>query len=220
MVTKYMIDFRETAHPITTPITKFGGQPVWIAGRQWPINSLTQRPLRFICQIDLVPNLFGASLMRMAYVFMSDGAEDDGGVVVTQPGTPPVPVREIDYGPSLYRMVPGEGRYLVEQPCEFAVDLIAGEDYPFVHQVPINLSDQLIFEDCPADYDARLAGNKIGGTPLFLHRDDLPIGKDWTLLLQLDATRVPFDINFGDAGMGFIFLNTRSGEVDFYVESC
>src|SRR5687767_8256440 len=45
--------------PISKPITKFGGQPVWINQAQWPISKKTEKPMMFIGQIKLEPGLFG-----------------------------------------------------------------------------------------------------------------------------------------------------------------
>lgn len=50
--------------------------------------------------------------------------------------------------------------------------------------------------------------------------DDLPEEDIWKLLLQLDATTVPFELNFGDAGMGFFFINMKDGSLKFIIESC
>ncbi len=56
-------------------------------------------------------------------------------------------------------------------------------------------------------YRGSLSGNKLGGTPGFLQADELPIADPWYLLLQLDSAQVPFWINFGDAGIGYAFIN-------------
>ena len=35
--------------PITAPVTKFGGQPVWLSAPQWPVNDAWDEPMRFLC---------------------------------------------------------------------------------------------------------------------------------------------------------------------------
>ena len=64
-------------------------------------------------------------------------------------------------------------------------------------------------------YRESLIGNKLGGTPGFLQNDELPFPEPWHLLLQLDSTRVPFWINFGDAGIGYAFINGKGTEGKF-----
>ena len=57
------------------------------------------------------------------------------------------------------------------------------------------------------EYTDILQGNKIGGTPSFMQCDQFPEPGSWRLLLQLDSARVPFSINFGDAGIGHAFMS-------------
>lgn len=38
---KHTLEFAATASPITVPVTKFGGQPVWIAEPEWPLSRET-----------------------------------------------------------------------------------------------------------------------------------------------------------------------------------
>jgi carbamoyl-phosphate synthase large subunit len=59
----------EADAPIREPVTKFGGQPVWIEGPDWPLSRQTGRPMRFIFQVALEPRLFGTIPARMAYLF-------------------------------------------------------------------------------------------------------------------------------------------------------
>jgi hypothetical protein len=40
MKKKYSIEFKLSHSPISKPITKFGGQPVWINQAQWPISKM------------------------------------------------------------------------------------------------------------------------------------------------------------------------------------
>jgi uncharacterized protein YwqG len=79
MAKKATIEFVEAASPITKPVTKFGGQPVWLEEPQWPIGRETGNPMRFICQIALDENVFPSATGRMAYLFMTD--EEDGEFV-------------------------------------------------------------------------------------------------------------------------------------------
>ncbi len=61
----------------------------------------------------------------------------------------------------------------------------------------------------------KLDENKIGGTPVFMQGDEFPFGGICRLLLQLDSCSVPFFINFGDAGVGYAFLNDADDKAKF-----
>jgi uncharacterized protein YwqG len=205
----------ESDVPIQCLVTKFGGQPVWFAGAQWPLSRKTGLPMQFIGQIALDIELFRDVAGQMAYVFMShdddefvDGTwEPDGGenAVVVQPGKLFVPTQPLVEGPTLYRRVsrPGHDR-LAREPCEFAVRLTFAEDPDFVRELERWEWD----DEKQRNYCEVIGGNKIGGTPGFLQNDEFP-GQDFRrLLLQLDSTLVPFSINFGDCGIGYVFLST------------
>jgi hypothetical protein len=200
---KYTVSFHPASAPITEPVTKFGGQPVWIAEPEWPLSEETGEPMRFICQVALYPEIFGDVKGKMAYVFMTDGEdyvdgtwEPEGGenAVIIQPNGVNAATRPLGTGPSLYEMKEGEGEGLLQPaPCEFSVELELGDD------------PERGFEDDP-DGEA-YEGVKIGGTPIFLQGEEYPEGEGWRLLLQLDSASVPFYVNFGDAGVGYAFIS-------------
>jgi uncharacterized protein YwqG len=206
MPKKHRIEFLEATAPITALVTKFGGQPVWVSAPQWPLSRQTGKPMRFICQIALNQELFPGAAARMAYLFMTDEEdgefvdgtyEPDGGenAVLLQPGTAPVPTASLAQGPTLYRMVekPGHDR-LQAEPCEFAVRLVEEDD---------------------ASEPGNLEENKIGGSPVFLQGEEFPFPDGRRLLLQLDSCSVPFYVNFGDAGVGYAFLNEAGDRAKF-----
>jgi len=208
---KYTISFHPTSVPITEPITKFGGQPVWLAEPEWPLSKETGEPMRFICQVALYPEIFGHVEGKIAYIFMTDGEdyvdgtwEPEGGenAVIIQPNGANGASKPLDTGPSLYEMKEQEGEGLLQSvPCEFAVELKLGDD------------PERGFED---DLDgAAYEEVKIGGTPIFLQGEEYPEGDDWRLLLQLDSASVPFYVNFGDAGVGYAFISNdgRKGKL-------
>ena len=220
MPKKFVISFREASSPITEPQTKFGGQPNWILEPQWPLSRETGNPMRFVCQIRLAKELFPEVAAEMAYLFMTDEEgedafvdgtyEPDGGenAVILQPGVPAVPTTRLSDGPTLYRMVPRPGQNRLQpESCEFAVELNVGDDIPF-------LPEEERWKQPDADV-AQLNENKVGGTPVFLQGDDFPFGGSSRLLLQLDSCSVPFSINFGDAGVGYAFLNDTGDQAKF-----
>lgn len=61
-------------------------------------------------------------------------------------------------------------------------------------------------DDALGQYDLVVSGNKLGGTPCFIQNPSYPIA-DGDLLLQLEATDLPFLFCAGDSGIGYIFIN-------------
>lgn len=231
MVGKYDIELVEAGAPITEPVTKFGGQPVWIEEPEWPLSRETGRQMQFICQISLAPELFGVEPGRMAYLFIT-GDEDKGraswwqrsralfagastwepegeeNAIVVQPGFYESETVAAVEGPTL--------SYLDRTgPCEYAVELEFGEDPDFVGE-----SGQWEWDEEEVDaYWEALGGNKIGGTPGFIQGDEFPDGGPWRLLAQIDSAEVPFYIDFGDAGIGYAFIS-EAGSVGRFLWQC
>ncbi|WP_406095778.1 DUF1963 domain-containing protein [Kitasatospora purpeofusca] len=207
--------FSAAGKPVTTPATKFGGQPVWLTGPQWPISAAWNRPMRFVAQIELGPVLGAAGQGKIAYVFVThaDHEEDDffdpdvidpdGGenAVIVQPGGYYTgPVRPLATGPGLYDR---EG-----SAVEFTVDLRPVDE-------PDSMADEELEALPTADRDRyveRIDGDKIGGTPLFFQGDDRPDGGPWRLLLQLDSNWVPFHLDLGASPRLFAFVSEAGAQ--------
>jgi uncharacterized protein YwqG len=210
MVKRLSIEFIEATKPINEPVTKFGGQPVWLSEAQWPLSAETGNPMRFICQIALDPTLFGDIDAKMAYIFMTDeeefvdGTYDmDGGenAVILQPGTTEHPVKALTTGPTLGNQ---------PNTVEFSVKLTPTADPKFAEDT----SDWT--DEMQAVYTDALQGNKIGGTPGFIQGDEFPEPGEWKLLLQLNSTSdVPFSINFGDSGTAYAFISEDGTQAKF-----
>lgn len=208
----YSISFKPSPSPIYEPVTKFGGQPVWVQAPAWPLSRSTGEQMKFVCQIALYPEIFGETQGKMAYLFITDletGVfptwDPDMGenAVVLQPGRPPiVQTKPLATGPTLYEYieVPGQ-EYLQPRPCEFSIDVFKRTDPEFMNELHKQALNDREFDA----YTAKCEGNKIGGTPYFLQEDRLP--PSGHLLLQLDSTKVPFWINFGDSGVGYAFIS-------------
>ena len=202
------IEFQEASSPVSGLVTKFGGQPEWVGAPEWPLSRETGEPMRFICQIKLSKSLFGHVQAEMAYLFMTDEEgnfvdgtyEPDGGenAVILQPGKTARPTSPLVEGPSLYRMVQKPGaKLLIPETCSFSVNLVECED----------LHDDI-------------KKNKVGGRPVFLQGEELPFEGQSRLLLQLDCCSVPFYVNFGDAGVGYAFLNAAGDQAKFLWQCC
>jgi len=208
-----------------TPALRFGGEPFGFPKGLWPRSRSTNQPLQFICQVPVSSDLFPGAVDSVAYLFMNYGDdtegtwEPDGGenAVIIVPRTDLTDSLTIGDAPRLYRMTKKWlGKELVPKPCCFAATLAFSEDPAFIPQENLmDMSDQET-----RAYREALQGNKLGGTPGFLQNDELPISAPWHLLLQLDSTRVPFWINFGDAGVGYAFINGTGAEGKFLWQCC
>ncbi len=220
----YSISFKPSSGPCRELVTKFGGQPVFLEKPQWPLSRTTGEQMKFICQIALYPEVFGEVTGKMAYVFMTDlekqvvpAWDPDAGenAVIIQPGRPlPFQTQAATVGPTLYEYVeiPGE-EFLHPRPCEFLVDLSRRTDPDFVDEDHRVAMDDPTFEK----YSKEIEGNKIGGTPAFLQEDAIP--GSGHLLLQLDSTKVPFYVNFGDCGIGYVFISPDGSMGKFLFQS-
>jgi hypothetical protein len=223
LVKKYDIAFVEADSPVTEPVTKFGGQPVWVSEPRWPLSREQGEQMQFICQVALDPELFGGPPGRVAYLFatgddyVATNRPDEGeNAVLVQPGgVVEVETVPASTGPSLYREEKGPDGRLVKVPCEYAAELIPAEDPEFASE------DEWWgwSEDAWDAYFEATKGNKIGGTPLFLQADEFPKGGPWRLLAQLDSISVPFRLDFGDDGVGWAFLS-EDGETGKFLWQC
>lgn len=138
MPKKYTITYQPVQSPITEPITKSGGQPVWLEEPCWPLSREYGTPMHFICQIVLTADLFGDIEPRMAYLFLTDDEDAtaetwdlDGGenAVILQPGGTWEGLSESRReGPTLCQRTSSGGAGWVTTPVELAVDLQADED--------------------------------------------------------------------------------------------
>lgn len=182
----------------STGETKFGGQPDWLNTPEWPISKTTGRQMRFICQINLQDIEIQDIEAKMAYLFMTDDEEyvdgtwePDGGenAIVLQPLNNKS-IKEVhSTGPTLYEMVDiGDKDKLESRDFECSVELIE-------------------LTESEEEIDGLEIKNKLGGNPDFLQFEEYPSNEKWHLLIQLDSTSVPFYINFGDAGVGYGFVN-------------
>lgn len=181
--------------------------------------------MQFICQIPFRPDLFPGTDEAVAYLFMTCSGEGDqtwvpdGGenALIVLPRERLAASLTVGDAPRLYRMIKKWWRKrLVPAPCIFSAKLTMLEDPAFIPDATLS---QLSEAQARAYRDA-LVGNKLGGAPGFLQSDELPIREPWHLLLQLDSTRVPFWINFGDAGIGYAFINRKGTEGRFLWQCC
>ncbi|GID96187.1 DUF1963 domain-containing protein [Amorphoplanes digitatis] len=172
--------------PVVEPISKMGGQPVWLEQPQWPISRNHGTPMSFIAQIKLPAGLI--------YVFMTDATEyvDDAW--------------EADGGENAVIIQP-DGRLPLLGVYGSIVEVYGSDD-----PRPIDVSAQATGPTVAADHllvavpDDPDSYQFTNGEPLWLQNPEVP-GEGYGLLLQWESERLPFPINFGDAGIGYVFLS-------------
>jgi hypothetical protein len=244
-VPKRSITFREVTEPITQPVTKFGGQPVWLSEPRWPISRATGRQMTFLCQVRLadVPGLEWSE--GMAYVFMIDEADGPGygmlqtwspvhgenAVILQGTGASPqaqVATQPLTSGPALrrYHTEPGSTER-GEDFIECAVDLLDDVDPGTAPSLDKYGWDHEIWET----YSSALFGSKLGGAPYwvgdwappndpdwaFLSEPDT--GAEWMLLAQMSDGDGSCYFGFGEGGTGQVFIRRDGSEARFLWQS-
>jgi HEAT repeats/PBS lyase HEAT-like repeat len=184
---------------IVEPVSKFGGQPVWIGEPTWPL-SVDGAPTTFMAQFA-VPGREG-----LAYLFLDDAAVETGegwGKVIVRPGPVPVPFLIAATGPTFWTDMPGPERYLsrrIAREVESRVVLEPGLDF----------DDWAIVDDDPeAGRDDERDWNKIGGNPRWLQGDEMPEEPGWRFLFQFTAAKVGHEFADGAEVYGLIHDDGR-----------
>jgi len=207
--------FREANAPIADAVTKFGGQPVWLEERVVPLSRRTGKPMTFIGQILIPAHWYAGPIPRMAYLFMTGAGFDPDAMETWNPndGETAVVIQSSQAPPRLAEAYPDTLRCWVERnhqrlevPREYAVDETPAEEAGYVPQAELdNLPDSE--RDFTID---SWHGNKIGGSPYWIQYEEFPFD-DWRLLLQLEDSLYPFNLNLG-TGVGYVFLNATCTE--------
>jgi hypothetical protein len=159
----------------------------------------------FIGQVELDRRLFPLAAADMAYIFMTDdrGADltwdpdaGENAVVLQSYRNPPIKITDTK---------PGAPRN---------VERDALTKLTFVDEPSFATSAERSgwSEDQRTAYSKALRGCKIGGSPLFIQEDEIPNSDDWVLIAQLNSMTLPFLVNFGGDGVGYVFANNRCTE--------
>jgi len=212
-----IVEWKRAQKPVKKPVTKLGGQPVWIDKPQWPLGRETSWPMRFIGQIALKSELFGRMRAKMAYLFarvnewpLGGWAVDidccypdmGGNAVILQPGgkCPVETDRRLEEGPTLYTAA--------GCPCEYTVKTKKEKDPVFLSED----EEALLPAQERSDRSDATYGDKIGGIPYFFQGDQWPDASNkWQLLLQMDAFRNEFELNIPSLLFAFISKDGRRG---------
>lgn len=213
MNNRSVLSFRQLEKPSLEPVSKFGGQPNWIEEPEWPLDKAKGEKMSFLAQIQLCDELFANTKGKMAYIFF-DASEDgetwdpDSGqnAVIVQPGDNSVDTVAEAYGPA---SEVNQGIENVREAglCEFKVELEITAEPDYLNE------DQLfkLMDEDEAKYDLyceAMDPSKIGGNPIFIQGEEIPIEGDWKFLCQLDENEIPVYANFG-TGVAYAFIDAE-----------
>lgn len=174
--------------PSDSPKTKFGGQPEWIESPQWPMSTELEGPMRFIAQIRL-GDVFPEHEGKVAYIFMTED--------------------EDEYIDGTWEPDGGENAVIIQPSGEYLSATQAIETGPSRKEFGVEIVEIEIGE-------GELEGSRIGGTPEFMQGEEIPEPKEeWQFLAQKDSCTLPFEVNFGDAGIAYVFINKAASKGKF-----
>ena len=195
-VTRWAMTLRPVEAPIVTPVTKFGGQPVWRGVPAWPIAA-DGAPMVFFAQFAI------PWTDRVAYLFIDPAGDVESlGSLLCQPGPAPARAMPTATGPSMTTEITSRERFVlhrIDRHVESVVDLEPGHD-------PESWADVDGSGEGPDD---DRDWNKIGGTPRWLQYPDTPEGPGWRFLFQFTASWAGHELGDGAEVYGFVHDDGR-----------
>jgi len=237
MPLKTQFQIVESETEITEPVTKFGGQPVWISQPYWPLCPETGDKMLFMSQIALDPKLFPDGDGTMVYIFFSGDSEMinevDIATVIQTSANAYLDEDNFEYVPE----TTGSTIYELDENCQAIYKEYKAVLEPIEDEEIISIEEMYrIYE---LDYDMgfqfskpELAGNKIGGQPLYMKSlTNVAEGfnsEKWLLLLQLASTQgywdnlqpnfYPFHMELGEFGILTVFISSDYKRTKCYVQ--
>lgn len=226
-VQRNSITFIAQDNDISEPITKFGGKPFWLTKTQWPLSRSTQKPMKFIAQIDLNDTPFNtdSAVKKMVYLFITEHNDVDSqwdhnsgenAVIIQSSDNKEYPL-EISVSDSITDELINENLLYNFIDVE-KNGVTRRQKVPVVYTCEINKTtdpelltgDQLSDSDVEETYVQAVEGHKFGGTPYFIQNVEYPEDDpmNWSLLLQLEDQCQLFELDFG-MGTGFLFINKQ-----------
>lgn len=211
MVKKYeIVEWIKSESSIVTPITKFGGQPIWIEDTQWPVSKgWEDRLMIFVGQIAIAKGMFGNKNDLMAYIFVThansnvddffdpdvlEWGSGESAVIIQPGGKNDIINISINKGPSLFNKYNMKEEYIPIINETYDPEFLNQSEYCNLNESQRN------------EYFNKVDTNKIGGVPNFFRGDEWPEG-DWILLFQLKCSFLPFDLRLGDMPVMYVFIS-------------
>lgn len=211
MIKKFdIIKINKLEEKVNKPITKFGGQPIWIGKEEWPVSmGWENKKMMFVGQIAIKKGMLGNEKDLMVYIFIThpenyeddffdpDIAEWEGGenaVIIQTYEDMTSKIIQTSEGPMLFDK--NNERY------EYVPILKQGYDPEFLTSEQYRKLDS----EQQKKYFDLIDTNKIGGTPNFFREDAFPEG-EWILLLQLKCNFLPFVLRVGSMSMLYVFIS-------------
>lgn len=237
MPLKTQLQIVESPTEILDPVTKFGRQPVWIDEPLWPLGPETGEKMLFLGQIALNPEIFPDSNGTMVYLFFEQESEplynEAFAIVIQTSENVYTSGNQIEFisattGPTIYEL--DEDRQPVYQDYRVILEPVENEEsVPLRERYTIN---DLNYDTGFQFSRPELAGNKIGGQPLYVECLDIPpeyfTSDKWVLLLQLAPTQgywnnlqpnfYPFYMELGEFGILTVFISQDYTQAVCYIQ--
>ncbi|GHH88803.1 DUF1963 domain-containing protein [Streptomyces capitiformicae] len=208
------------AEAAVTDGTRLGGLPHWLEEPQWPVDPYENELAPFMGQFRVPAADGSGNGDRMVYLFAIGFSGEHATVV--QPGgqvTESFEARAAATGPTDLDRV-----HLLRVDEEVDFSHVEREMEPVEDEDEDDREERLeeLLEERQKDAAGSIRMNQLGGpdvVPVWLQNDDLP-GEGWQLVAQLDSCQLPFDVNFGDTGVGYLFLSPDGKNAEFFFQSC
>lgn len=177
-------------------VTKFGGYPCMLAQSEWPRSKSTGKLMKFIGQIVIDNNLFPKAGKKIIYLFITEHTDVDN-TYDPDGGENAVIIKQIDYS-----KISRKTLYQAKGP-------IFDKEYRpiFTYKEEPSFAEGDWDESQYEEYYNNVDGSKIAGSASFIQRDIPEFDDSLRLLLQLDSSETPFEIDFGGGGVGYVFIN-------------
>lgn len=206
----YVASITRAEVPITTPIFKLGGNPVFVSHIEQPICQHCGQKMDFIGQIRLDAPLPLSDRYQIAYIFMCPGQYDERGWLECPTFTPLS-------GANVVLLQVDSGLALVPETAARCPDYLM--TFTPAQEPDVDISDFDLNEDL---YMQVAETSKIGGVPAWIQNNETPscphCGKSMRFVAQIDAALdgpLPVDttqweryhfLDFGDVGIGYVFI--------------
>lgn len=184
-------------------ITKFGGQPDWLAEPQWPVSpARSGRPLKFIGQIRLNDFYDELEKLTLAYIFLTQPKDRDDDF----------------YDPDIIFTDEGENAIIIQPNGNIPEYIQVGERRtgPTVDKEQIWIPQITKMEEEETAEFEDIDIDKFCGIPANVYHTMSRPGS--SLLLQLHTNWLPFYVNAGGAPVLFAFLGEKRDEGYLFIE--